>query len=170
MKQSLLLVSVLVFVGAGCSTTNVTNTTIQSKPAKEVPAQVTSTVTTDSSSTSNSETSDNTIKKEEKSGVDTPTSAGVQKVHDFTITGKNISYDLKEMKVKKGDKVRVTFKNAEGFHDWKLEGYNVGTKQMPAGQSETVEFTADKVGTFEFYCSVGKHRQMGMKGNFIVEE
>ncbi len=32
-----------------------------------------------------------------------------------------------------------------------------------------VEFTADKKGTFEYYCSVGEHRVNGMKGKFIVE-
>ena len=33
----------------------------------------------------------------------------------------------------------------------------------------TAEFTADKVGSFEYYCSVGSHRSMGMKGVLKVE-
>src|SRR3990167_9256749 len=37
------------------------------------------------------------------------------------------------------------------------------------GQSASVEFTADKAGGFEYYCSVGTHRAMGMVGAFIVE-
>ena len=32
-----------------------------------------------------------------------------------------------------------------------------------------VEFTVDKTGTFEYYCSVGQHRANGMVGNLIVE-
>lgn len=90
-------------------------------------------------------------------------------VKSFTVNGSNFSFDLKEMKVKKGDKVRVTFKNAEGFHDWKLDAFGAATGRLQAGGSETVEFTADKAGTFEYYCSVGSHRAMGMKGNLIVE-
>jgi plastocyanin len=28
---------------------------------------------------------------------------------------------------------------------------------------------ADKKGTFEYYCSVGQHRALGMKGKLVVE-
>ena len=38
------------------------------------------------------------------------------------------------------------------------------------GGSDVVQFTADQVGEFEYYCSVGTHRADGMYGNFIVEE
>ena len=87
----------------------------------------------------------------------------------FTVVGDNYEFSLKQMKVKKGDKVRVTFKNAEGFHDFRLDEFTVATSKLQAGGEEVVEFIADKAGTFEYYCSVGKHRAMGMKGNLIVE-
>ncbi len=90
-------------------------------------------------------------------------------VKEFTVTGSNFSFSLKEMKVAKGDKVRITFKNAEGFHDFRIAEFNVATKQLKAGAEETVEFVADKTGTFEYYCSVGQHRAMGMHGNLIVQ-
>jgi plastocyanin len=95
--------------------------------------------------------------------------APASSVKAFTVTGNNFAFDLKEMKVKKGDRVRVTFKNAEGFHDWRLDEFTAATQKLQAAQEETVEFVADKAGTFEYYCSVGKHRAMGMKGNLIVE-
>lgn len=88
----------------------------------------------------------------------------------FTVTGSNFAFSQKEMRVKKGDTVRVTFTNTAGTHDWKLEGYNVGTKVLSQGASETVTFTADKTGSFTYYCSVGSHRAMGMVGTLIVEE
>lgn len=91
-------------------------------------------------------------------------------VKEFTVTGNtNFRFNPAEIKVKKGDTVKITFKNAGGFHDFILEDFNVKTKQLPAGQSETVTFSADKTGTFEYYCSVGNHRQMGMVGKLIVE-
>lgn len=90
-------------------------------------------------------------------------------VKEFEVTASNFSFSLKEIKVKQGDKVRIVFKNAEGFHDWKLDEFNAATKQIGTAQQETVEFTADKKGTFEYYCSVGQHRANGMKGNLIVE-
>jgi hypothetical protein len=42
-------------------------------------------------------------------------------------------------------------------------------EQVGAGASDVVEFTADKAGTFEYYCSVGNHRAMGMKGTLTVK-
>jgi plastocyanin len=35
--------------------------------------------------------------------------------------------------------------------------------------STFIEFVANKKGKFEYYCSVGEHRAMGMKGNLVVE-
>lgn len=90
-------------------------------------------------------------------------------VKEFTVTGSNFSFDPKEITVKKGDTVRITFKNADGMHDFKIDEFNVATKVLQGGTEETVEFTADKVGAFEYYCSVGKHRQMGMKGTLTVK-
>ena len=76
---------------------------------------------------------------------------------------------MNEIKVKKGDTVRIVIKNEEGVHDWKVDEFNAQTEKLQAGQTETIEFVADKTGVFEYYCSMGTHRQMGMKGNLIVE-
>lgn len=73
------------------------------------------------------------------------------------------------IKVKQGDKVRIEFSSSEGFHDWVLDEFNAATERVNAGSSSSVEFVADKKGTFEYYCSVGQHRANGMKGKFIVE-
>ncbi|TSC82274.1 MAG: plastocyanin [Parcubacteria group bacterium Gr01-1014_20] len=90
-------------------------------------------------------------------------------VKEFTVEARSFKFSVSEMRVKSGDTVRVVFKNAEGFHDWKLDEFGVKTKQLQAGQEETVEFKVDKTGTFEYYCSVGQHRANGMKGRLIVE-
>lgn len=90
-------------------------------------------------------------------------------VKDFTVNGDNFRFDVKEMRVKKGDTVQVTFNNTGGSHDFVIDEFNVATKVLPNGGSETVEFVADKTGEFEYYCSVGTHRQLGMKGTLIVE-
>ena len=90
-------------------------------------------------------------------------------VKEFKVTGSNFNYDVSEIKVKQGDKVRITFMNADGMHDWKLDEFNAATQIIQGGKQETIEFVASKKGTFEYYCSVGQHRAMGMKGNLIVE-
>ncbi len=88
---------------------------------------------------------------------------------EFTIRGSNFKFSQDEIKVKEGDKVRITFINDIGTHDLHIDGYGYGTKVLQAGQSEMLEFVADQVGIFEYYCSIGQHRASGMRGNFIVE-
>jgi plastocyanin len=90
-------------------------------------------------------------------------------VKTFTIAGGNYYFKPNEMKVKKGDTVKITFTNDGGVHDFVIDEFNVRSKGLKSGESTDVQFVADRTGTFEFYCSVGKHRQMGMKGNLIVE-
>jgi cytochrome c oxidase subunit 2 len=55
-------------------------------------------------------------------------------------------------------------------HGFKLEAFGINQK-LKKGDPTTIEFTADKVGTFPFQCSefcgLG-HRKM--KGKVVVEE
>ena len=88
----------------------------------------------------------------------------------FTVSGQNFSFSVKEIRVKKGDRVKIIFQNAGGTHDWVVDEFNARTPITQTGQTAEIEFVADQVGTFEFYCSVGQHRQMGMVGKLIVEE
>jgi plastocyanin len=91
-------------------------------------------------------------------------------VREVTVTGSPFKFEPAEIKVKQGDTVRVKFVNAEGTHDFVVPDFNVQTKQLStANAEETVEFVADKKGSFEYFCSVGNHREMGMKGMLIVE-
>lgn len=90
-------------------------------------------------------------------------------VKEFTFEASNFKFNLKEIKVNKGDTVKIHLVNKGGFHDWVLDEFNAKTDTIQGDQTADIEFVADKVGTFEYYCSVGNHRQMGMKGNLIVE-
>ena len=98
----------------------------------------------------------------------TPSSDGAQ-VHTVTVVGQNFSFTPSQIHVKKGEKVKIVFQNSGGTHDWAIDEFNVHTTRIQGGQSTSVEFTPTKTGTFEYYCSVGSHRAMGMKGNLIVE-
>jgi len=102
----------------------------------------------------------------------TPTAvmeASDENTQTFNIKGLNFSFDVKEIRVKKGDKVVINFTNTEGFHDFKIDEFAVATKQIKAGETDKISFTSDKTGSFEYYCSVGQHRKNGMWGKLIVE-
>ncbi|PLX25232.1 hypothetical protein C0580_03015 [Candidatus Parcubacteria bacterium] len=90
-------------------------------------------------------------------------------VQEFRVVGTNFDFSEKEIRVKKGDTVRIVFVNEEGFHDWVVDEFDAATKQIQEGNQETIEFVADQAGEFEYYCSVGQHREMGMVGTLIVE-
>lgn len=100
-------------------------------------------------------------------GVDGSVATGTK---EFTVTNSGMTFTQKSLSVKKGDRVKITFKNTGGTHDLKINGYDVGTKVIQAGQSESFEFVAGKAGSFEYYCSVGNHRALGMVGTLTVSE
>lgn len=86
------------------------------------------------------------------------------------LTAANFKFGASEITVKKGDRVRIELKVVDGFHDWVVDEFNAKTAQVKAGEKTTVEFVAEKAGTFEYYCSVGQHRANGMVGKLIVTE
>ena len=100
------------------------------------------------------------------------TTAAAEKT--LTMTGENFKFMMDGVKnpditVAKGTKVTIKFTSTEGFHDWRLDEYVVGTDKVNADASSSVTFVADKAGEFEYFCSVGSHRAQGMKGKFVVK-
>lgn len=92
-------------------------------------------------------------------------------VKEISVTNRGLVFDVSEIRVNAGDTVRVTYTNGGGRHDWVVDEFEgAKTRVISAGQSQTVEFVANRAGTFEFYCSVPGHRQAGMYGTFVVVE
>ena len=102
-------------------------------------------------------------------GENTAASAAAEAGVTTELTAENFTFSVTEIRAKKGQKVTVAITNKEGVHDFNLDEFKIKTGMIAAGATKRVEFVADKVGTFEYYCSVGNHRQMGMKGKLIVE-
>ena len=127
----------------------------------------------------------------------------VKQVKTIVIKGSDaMQFDLKEIKVKAGQKIKLTLthsgklaKAAMGHNFVLLQpGVDIAafggkaaaaretdyipkseqasiiahTKLVGGGESDTIEFTAPKKGTYTFICSFPGHYAL-MKGNFIVE-
>lgn len=90
-------------------------------------------------------------------------------VKEFSIDAVPFSFTPAIMEVNLGDTVKITLKNSKGTHDLKIDELNVATKTLNEGEEQTITFVADKVGTFEYYCSVGNHRAQGMVGTLTVQ-
>ncbi len=88
----------------------------------------------------------------------------------FFVEGTNFLFNHTTITVNKGDTVRITFTNIGGVsHNFGIPNFLIRTNTIPAGSSDTIEFIADKSGTFDFDCSVSGHRGRGMLGQVIVE-
>lgn len=87
----------------------------------------------------------------------------------FNITGHNFAFSQKEIRVKKGDTVTINFESTEGNHNWTIDAFHAATQTVGPGTKASVTFVADQTGTFEYYCSIGSHRSLGMTGSLIVE-
>lgn len=175
MKKLIAMFTLVLLAGAGCASNATVNTTGDATHPNT--GTVTNTnpngqdVDSPTGSMNDNDVDDTTTNIDVTAGDDSANvDVATSPVKEFTITGGNFKFTPSAMTVKKGDTVRVTFKNEEGFHDFRIDEFNVATKQIGAGTSETVEFVADKAGTFEYYCSVGQHRQMGMVGTLTVTE
>ncbi len=97
-------------------------------------------------------------------------SAVDQNARVFDVKGMNFAFDVKEIRVKKGDTVAINFESTDGLHDWTLDEFDAQTNRVQPGTPTSVTFVADEAGTFEYYCSVGNHRAQGMVGTLVVEE
>ncbi len=71
-----------------------------------------------------------------------------------------------ELVVNLGDTVRLTLINGDAvLHNLHIDEFGVVSGDLLAAEETvTMEFTADKPGEFEYYCSVPGHREIGMKG------
>ena len=91
-------------------------------------------------------------------------------IKTINVIGSEFSFSPAQITVNKGDQIKVVFTNAGTYpHNWGIDEFGVRTPQITPGQSAEVTFTPDKMGTFQYYCSVDSHKDRGMTGIFIVQ-
>ncbi len=100
----------------------------------------------------------------------TPETVETSEAKVFDITAKQWEFVPGTIRVKKGDHVRLNIKTADVTHGFSLPEYGISQSINP-GKTTVIEFTADKVGTFTFYCNVPcGSGHTSMKGMLIVSE
>ncbi len=69
-----------------------------------------------------------------------------------------------------GDTVKITLVSGDGaLHNINIDELNAKSSDVTGSvKSIELEFTADKEGTYKYYCSVPGHRQAGMEGKIII--
>jgi nitrosocyanin len=106
----------------------------------------------------------------EGSGEDMGPAGEAIGVKTVEIEAGSFYYKPNTITVKKGEKVKIVMNSVSMMHDFVIDDLNVKMPVVQNGNTGTVEFTADKVGTFEYYCSVGQHKAQGQVGTLVVTE
>ena len=112
--------------------------------------------------------------------------AAAEGVQVITVTAKKYEFDPSPIRVKQGTKVRLNITAVDHAHGFKISPFPEGgdktgepglvfsspqdCTKIEKGQTATVEFTAQKPGTYAFRCCVvcGFHHH-SMKGEVVVE-
>ncbi len=96
-------------------------------------------------------------------------SAAPPTVRQFEVVAERFAFTPERLEVNQGDRVRVTVRSTDGTHGWAIEALDVDALARKGGRPETVEFVADRAGSFEItcseYCGRGHKR---MKGVLVV--
>ena len=72
---------------------------------------------------------------------------------EIKVTAKQFEFDPRTITVQKGKPVRLIITSADVDHGIKLEEFGIN-QRVPAKQTINLDFTPDRVGRFEFRCSV----------------
>ena len=95
--------------------------------------------------------------------------AGPPAVREIEVVAEKFKFTPERIEVTQGDRVRVTVRSADVSHGWEVKALDVDAFARKGGRPETVEFVADRAGTFEItcseYCGRGHKR---MKGVLVV--
>ncbi|MBI1969420.1 cytochrome c oxidase subunit II [Candidatus Woesearchaeota archaeon] len=88
---------------------------------------------------------------------------------EISVIAKRFSFSPDPIRVKKGDRVILKITSMDVEHGFAIPAFGIN-KPLPPGQEVVIEFTADKTGTFDVFCSVycGTGHK-GMKGKLVVE-
>ena len=101
--------------------------------------------------------------------VSAPDTNNEQNIVEIDVVAKKWEFTPNTITVKKGDLVKLSIESIDADHGIEISEFGVSQKLTP-GEIEVVEFTADKTGSFSFFCNVycgSGHSEM--KGTLIVE-
>lgn len=109
-------------------------------------------------------TTGSTVTAQESSGNSENTNNQDNNVKVINIDASRFQYTPGTITVKKGDHVKIIINSIDTPH-------GIAIPELGVSGVESVEFTADKAGTFEFHCPTpcgSGHRTM--KGTLVIEE
>lgn len=91
-------------------------------------------------------------------------------LQEFNLTARQWEFQPSTITVRRGSPVKLHIASVDTTHGFSIVEFNVNSQLSP-GQTTTVEFTPDRTGTFNFFCSVfcGSGHG-GMRGTLVVTD
>jgi hypothetical protein len=87
---------------------------------------------------------------------------------EFALTARNYRYVPGRIEVAQGDLVKLTVKSEDVDYSLTIDAYRV-SRRVPAKGMTTIEFLADRPGTFEYYSNLtSDERHAETKGELVV--
>jgi heme/copper-type cytochrome/quinol oxidase subunit 2 len=87
---------------------------------------------------------------------------------EFSLVARNYRYNPDRLEVTQDDLVRLTIRSEDFTYSFAIDEYRI-VRRVPAGETTTFEFRADRAGTFRFYSNLtGEGRHADMQGQLVV--
>jgi cytochrome c oxidase subunit 2 len=91
------------------------------------------------------------------------------KTVDIAINAYNYGFAISPAEINKGDIVRIRLRNQDGMHGLAIPAFDIDSGPIAPGEETTLEFIADKSGSFDYYCNVPcGSGHSNMKGKLVV--
>jgi cytochrome c oxidase subunit 2 len=87
---------------------------------------------------------------------------------DITIVARNFQFVPSRVEVMEDDLVRLTIQSEDNAYSFVIDEYRI-VRRVPAGRATSIEFRADRTGTFRFYSNLTNDRaHAAMQGQLVV--
>lgn len=96
---------------------------------------------------------------------DSPVANGARRIE---VSATSFEFDPATIDVDAGEDIAIVLTSDDILHDFTIDELDA---HVTSEAGETVEggFTADRPGTYTYYCSVPGHREAGMEGTLTVD-
>jgi heme/copper-type cytochrome/quinol oxidase subunit 2 len=86
----------------------------------------------------------------------------------FALTARNYAFAPDRIDATKDDLVRITIEGRDQAHSFAIDEYRIARRIPPDGTT-TVEFRADRTGTFAYYCNISTDPECHkMRGTLVI--
>lgn len=96
-------------------------------------------------------------------------SSVVEDAREIRVTADDFAFDPDRITVAAGENVAIVLSSVDILHDFVIDELDAHVSAKP-GATATGGLSADRSGTYAFYCTEPGHRDEGMEGTLVVTE